>query len=195
MPGHTGAVRLFVGVWPTPEVCDVLASMPRPDTPGARWTPRHRWHVTVAFLGQVTGDEADAWASTLSAAASSLQRRPEANLGPATELLGPAVLSVPVAGLDPAAEALGSAALAAGLPLDPRPFRGHLTLARARGRGRLPSALAGEPIHADWTVAELCLVESVTGARGQPPRYVTVSASAVHGAGAAGGHSGAPPGR
>ncbi len=188
-------MRLFVGVWPTPEVRDVLASMPRPDDPGVRWTPRDRWHVTVAFLGQVTGGEADVWASTLCAAASSLQGRPEAHLGPATELLGPAVLSVPVAGLEPAAEALGSAALAAGLGLDPRPFRGHLTLARARGRGRLPGALAGEPLQAGWTVAELCLVESVPGAHGQPPRYVTLTVAAVGGAGAPGGHFGAAAGR
>jgi 2'-5' RNA ligase len=188
-------VRLFVGVWPTAEACEVLASMPRPEVAGVRWTSPDRWHVTVAFLGQVTEVEVDAWTRTLRAATASLERRPEAILGPATELLGPAVLSVPVAGLEPAAEALGSAARTAGLPVDPRPFRGHLTLARARGRGRLPGDLAGEPIAARWTVAELCLVESVPGGRGEPPRYVTLSTSAIPRADGPGDHAGAAPDR
>jgi RNA 2',3'-cyclic 3'-phosphodiesterase len=145
-------------------------------------------------LGRVHEAEVDTWSRTLTSAAAALGHRPEAELGPATALLGPAVLSVPVAGLEPVAQAFGSAALSAGLPVDPRPFRGHLTLARARGRGRLPRVLAGEPIEARWTVAELCLVESVPGAHGEPPRYVTRSASAIGGSAATGGEPSAAPG-
>ncbi|MDQ1444823.1 MAG: hypothetical protein QOI20_1287, partial [Acidimicrobiaceae bacterium] len=45
------APRLFVAVWPRPEVVDALARLPRPDVPGLRWTGPDHWHVTLVFLG------------------------------------------------------------------------------------------------------------------------------------------------
>jgi 2'-5' RNA ligase len=171
-------VRLFVGVWPSPEVRDSLAALERPDTPEVRWTPADRWHVTVAFLGHVDGEDLGEWIRLVDTAAKAVGGPPDVQLGPATELLGPSVLSVPAAGLEGVAEVFSASALAAGRVLDPRPYRGHLTLARARRRARLPRSLADRPVHGRWTPTELCLVESVPGARGDPPRYVTLAATA-----------------
>lgn len=164
-----------MGVWPPPEVRAVLMSLPRPDNPRVRWTAPHRWHVTLAFLGDVAEEGREQWTAALVAATEALESRPRAVLGPATVLLGPAVLCVPAAGLEPAAEAFRSTALALGLgdSLDPRPFRGHLTVARGRGRARIPAKLAGTPLEARWTVGELCLVAAVRD------RYETLAAATI----------------
>ena len=50
--------RLFVAVWPPPEVLDVLAALPRTERPGVRWTTRDQWHVTLRFLGMADPAEA-----------------------------------------------------------------------------------------------------------------------------------------
>jgi len=55
-----------------------------------------------------------------------------------------------------------------GQPPEPRPFHGHLTLARARDRRRGVDLrpFAGTPIAAEWPVAEVCLVESHLSPKG-----------------------------
>ena len=47
-------------------------------------------------------------------------------------------------------------------PPEPRPFKGHLTLARARDRRRGVDLrpFVGTPVAASWPVTEVCLVES-----------------------------------
>jgi 2'-5' RNA ligase len=174
-------VRLFVGAWPPPEVRRALGALDRPDTAGVRWTAPDRWHVTLAFCGEQGDDQHGPWAEVVVAAARALAGPPEAVLGPATVLLGPAVLCVPVAGLEGAADAVRAAAGRLGLAgsLDPRPFRGHLTLARGRGRGRIPPALAGAPVEARWAVVELVLVASPAGPG--PTRYETLASATVGG--------------
>ncbi len=51
-------MRLFVAVWPPPEVVAVLASLDRPVVDGVRWTTQEQWHVTIRFLGSVESAEA-----------------------------------------------------------------------------------------------------------------------------------------
>jgi len=55
-----------------------------------------------------------------------------------------------------------------GKPPEPRPFSGHVTLARARDRrkGVDLRALVGAPISASWPVTEVCLVESHLSSKG-----------------------------
>jgi 2'-5' RNA ligase len=43
-----------------------------------------------------------------------------------------------------------------------KPFTGHLTVARARGRGRVPSSLTGVPFTASWRATSFSLVRSQT---------------------------------
>ncbi len=55
-PEAAGAMRLFVAVVPPDEVLDDLEEHlePRRDAGvDVRWTDRHQWHVTLAFLGDV----------------------------------------------------------------------------------------------------------------------------------------------
>ncbi len=49
-------LRLFFAVWPPEEVRDRLwrsLSGLRDETPGVRWVPRDRYHVTLRFVGDV----------------------------------------------------------------------------------------------------------------------------------------------
>jgi 2'-5' RNA ligase len=71
---------------------------------------------------------------------------------------------VPVEGLDDLAAAVTDATDGCGRPLPDRPFRGHLTVARAR-RGSVRS-LAGEAVDARFPVEDVRLVRSHLGRDG-----------------------------
>ena len=139
------AVRLFVALWPTQEVLDLLEGLTRPETPGVRWTTRGQWHVTLRFLGEADPDETLA---SLREAVAGFPPR-EVAMGPATDRLGRAVLMAPVAGADDLGAALAPE----------RPFVGHVTLARSR-RKHIPDALLGQPVAATWTASSVALVRS-----------------------------------
>ena len=160
--------RLFVAVWPPEDVLDALAGLPRPEVPGLRWTRRDQWHVTLRFLGAV--DEAQPVVAALGTIDGAVPA--EAVMGPAVERFGRRVLQVPVAGLDALATAVAGVTEGVGRAED-RPFRGHLTLARARPGSRLDlRRLTGVPLAARWTARELCLVESVPSTGGSRYRVV-----------------------
>ncbi|HZQ28596.1 MAG TPA: RNA 2',3'-cyclic phosphodiesterase [Acidimicrobiales bacterium] len=157
------SARLFVAVWPPEPVMATLADLPRPDVPGLRWTSPEQWHVTLRFLGQVADVE-----EVLSSFAGLAVPRGEARLGPSTGRFGQSILHVPVAGLGELAAAVSSLPS----PEADRPFRGHVTLARSRGRGGGGvdlRPLVGVPVAASWPVEEVTLVASHLG-RG-PARY------------------------
>jgi len=136
-----------------------LGTMDRPAHPDVRWTPESGWHVTLAFLGDVAASEIPALTRALTEAG----RRcppPTAVLGPATERGGAGVLWLPVDGLGPLAAAVRACVAPLGHHGGAEPFLGHLTVARARGRRRLPAALSGAPLSARWEVGEISLVTS-----------------------------------
>lgn len=143
---------------------------------GVRWADPSQWHVTLAFLGEVPDTMVPALGAALVDLAVAGGPPPRVSLGPAVAVLGRAVLCVPVAGLDDLAAAARARLLGEDRAKTP-PFSGHLTLARARGRRRLPGTLAGEEIAASWAVRELCLVASVT--RPEGARYTTVARATV----------------
>lgn len=164
-PAPTDAVaRLFVAVWPPPAVAAALEDLPRPDEPGVRWVPAGSWHVTLRFLGPAPLDRA-------AAALDGLRASPAvAEVGPAVSRLGRSVLCLPVGGLDDLAATVAQATADVGQPPDPRPFAGHVTLARLRRRGAC--GVAGQPFRASFEVGEVALVRSRTTHEG--PVYTTV---------------------
>ena len=165
-------VRLFVAVWPPEDVIDLVGGVSRPEVGAVRWTTRAQWHVTLRFLGEVA--EAGQVAESLRALAGS--GGADAMLGPATAWFpGRRVLQVPVTGLEDLEQRVGRAIWGVG-HLTPNAresdegFRGHLTLARVRGRERVSSAVAGRlsgiPLQAEWQVDRISLVASVTRSGG-----------------------------
>ncbi|MFL5337853.1 MAG: RNA 2',3'-cyclic phosphodiesterase [Geminicoccaceae bacterium] len=154
--------RLFVAVWPSDAVLETIAALPRPDFDGLRWTTREQWHVTLRFFGSVETPEAVDALHAVSASSTT------AVVGPETGRFGKRVLHVPVSGLDPVAKAVVRATKKVGKPPEPRPFKGHLTLARARDRRRGVDLrpLVGTPVVGEWPVTEVCLVESHLSPKG-----------------------------
>lgn len=152
-------MRLFIGILPPGAVLDEVAGLRRPERPGVRWTTRDQWHVTLRFLGEVP-DPAPV-ADALDAAPLA---RCSAVLGPEVSPLGRRVVCVPVAGLDDLATGVVAATAGFGRPPEPRPFHGHLTLARVT-RGSLRDLL-GEPVSARFDVLTVRLVRSRLGPQG-----------------------------
>jgi len=156
--------RLFVAVWPDPAVRSALAALPRPEEVGVRWVPPERWHVTVRFLGDADPEAASRALGTLAA------RPAIARFGPAVSRLGRTVLCVPVRGLDGLAADVAHVTEGIGEPPDPRPFVGHLTLARLHQRGSC--RLAGHKVRAEMAVPQVALVASEVRPEGTTYRRV-----------------------
>lgn len=157
---HTAIVRLFVAVAPPADALAVVAGLDRPDVPGVRWTTADQWHVTLRFLGEVEHP------GPVAAALDGAPLVPTiASLGPRVATLGRGVLMVPVAGLDALAGAVVSATAGVGQPPGDRPFRGHITLARAR-RGASVRGLAGAAVAATFPVQDVRLMRSRLGRGG-----------------------------
>lgn len=167
-------MRLFVGVFPPAEaIADLAKAMRRLSVfqAGARVTPPERWHLTVAFLGEVAEESAPA-----------ALRAVEAVPLPPIELslhgggkFGRGFSTVLWTGLDGDVERLSQVARALRrelrarrLPTDDKPFRGHLTIARP-GRKIPPDELAAdiellrEYAGPSWPLRELVLVRSELG--------------------------------
>jgi 2'-5' RNA ligase len=153
--------RLFVAVYPPPHVVAALSALPRDDEEaGVRWVPVDQYHVTIRFLGNVDVDDAvfrlDAVVADLAPA--------EVALGPQVSRLGRNVVCVPASGLERLATAVGKATADIGEPPDPRPFRGHLTLARLRHRAAC--GITGTAFEARFVADQIDLVDSVTRPEG-----------------------------
>ena len=175
MSSSGGPMRLFVALVPPADALDELAAAVEAlrATPGLRWTRPEQWHVTLAFLAEV--DE-----RTREALTPRLERVARRHAPPTLALAGGGrfggrVLWTRVDGdraaLRRLADAVRAAARRCGLPVDTRPYRPHLTLARTLARARDPATdlaplaaaldgFAGRP----WSASDLHLVRSVLGA-------------------------------
>ena len=151
-----------MAVWPSEDVVRTLLTLARPEVPGLRWTSEDQWHVTLRFLGSCDPRDVEPAFERIEAAPTA------AVMGPAIDSFGTAVLHVPVAGLDGLAQATLDATADVGEPPEDRPFRGHLTLARAPRRGPKVdlTPYVGQPLAGEWPVDELTLVSSKTGPAG-----------------------------
>lgn len=168
-------MRLFVAAWPSEEVLARLDALPRPERAGVRWTGRDQWHVTLRFFGEVGIDDGVSAGRGVAEAAAGTHPV-VADLGPKVGRFGRGVLQVPVAGLEPVAKAVAATTADIGGPPDPKPFAGHITLARSRGKHSL-DGLFGTEVSGQWTVREVALVASVAARRSGAANHYEVVAT------------------
>ncbi len=162
-------MNLFVAVRPPAEALAHAAAAVREVLavePGPRWVPPERWHLTLAFYGEVDDRELPRLTRRLD--------RALADVAPMTlALTGAGTFSRRAVWLGVSGDVGPLRRAAAAVSLEPRPYRPHLTVARLRG-GTDPSA-AVEALAAyegpSWTATEVQLVESHLG---PSPRYLDV---------------------
>ncbi|MEU4622522.1 RNA 2',3'-cyclic phosphodiesterase [Actinoplanes sp. NPDC023801] len=154
--------RLFVAVFPSEEAREHL----RGHLPSRVARRPEKWHVTLAFLGEVPDEDTDRVRDALSTvpppSPMTLRLAGSGRFGPViwTGLRGD------VEALEAFREEIRVALEGAGFPIDERPFRGHLTISYRYDRSitTLLADYAG-PL---WPVSDLSLIRSAGG------EYVTV---------------------
>ena len=177
-------MRLFVAIAPPSAVLDELDAWVEPFRArrlDLRWTNREAWHVTLAFLGQVT--EA-ATAGLLPRLEHAAQRHQQVQLAFAGAGAFPAAERANVlwSGLAGDCEALaesvaaGASCAGASPPDRGRRFQPHLTLARCRMAADVTGLVAAlSPYQGQlWTADRLHLVRSRLGSA-ESPRYVSLA--------------------
>ncbi|GIE89362.1 RNA 2',3'-cyclic phosphodiesterase [Actinoplanes regularis] len=136
---------------------DLLGRLPA----GARFARPSKWHITLAFLGQVEDFRTAEVAEALAAA----PRPPAFRLRLAGAGRFGAVIWTGVGGdvqaLGELRESVRVALDGAGFTIDTRPFRPHLTVSYRTERG-LSAALEGYA-GPEWPVTGIALVESLLG--------------------------------
>lgn len=146
------------------------------EAPDFRWVGAESTHLTLRFLGAISEESLD----RLSAGLRAVKAAPfQARLGPLGWFGGRARTRVIWLGLSEGVEPAAALAAecegvaqAAGLPPEPRPFRPHVTLARARPRegARLPDLPPAPSLDA-WLLEDFVLYESRPRG-GSPPEYI-----------------------
>ena len=161
-----GAQRLFIALWPDARVRAALSA--RRDAwqwpPGAAIVNADKLHATLHFIGQVAAQQVDAVRDAIALPFTPFEltlREPAVWRG------GIAVLEsdAPAALLDLQVR-LGLALDALGLPVEQRPYRPHVTLAR-KARGAVPPGAT--PV--SWPVHDFALVVSAGGEYAVMQRY------------------------
>jgi 2'-5' RNA ligase len=163
---------LFIALVPPPEALAPLVAAVdrlRPTAPGLGWVSPRKWHVTLCFLGR--GEPSGALEERLGRVAARHVPPPLRIAGAGR--FGDRVLFAKLAGeLKPLAAGVARAAAKAGYPVEDRPFRAHLTLARGR-RTRVDLrplvAELAETTGPEWTPQELVLLQGAT------PQYLRVA--------------------
>ncbi len=175
-------VRAFFGL-PLPEpqrasLADFVATCAQA-APDFRWTPATNLHLTVRFVGRVERVVVEAIADRL--AARSLPAF-DLELGELGTFKRGRLVRVVWLGLRSGADAatrlaaeVEAACLEAGLEAESRPFRAHLTLARARAReGAALPAFPAPPRVGPWRSTGLVLYSSHLGRTGSVYEPLTV---------------------
>jgi 2'-5' RNA ligase len=158
--------RLFLAVWPSANVVEMLTELPRKDQQGVRFVAPENWHATLRFLGEADIDDVCEAMNRVELPAAI------ARVGPAIDMLGTHSAMAPVNGIDPLSAAVVEATAGLG-SLDPRPtFTGHITIARVK-RGAIVRKVVGMLCQAEFDVDEVALVESRLHPDGA--RYATVA--------------------
>ena len=181
-------MRLFVAVTPSEEALaelDAAVAPLRDGWPSLRWASVDRWHVTLAFLGEVAEPRLDGLRERLGRAAGRhhalrlrIGRGGAFPSAPKARVLCAHLGGEPAAltGLRGLAASVAAGARRAGAPPpdEGRRYRPHLTLARSSQPADLRplvdalAGYAGQP----WNAAEIELILSKTGPQ---PGYRTIA--------------------
>jgi 2'-5' RNA ligase len=163
-------VRLFVALAPPDEVvehADRTVAPLRSRYADLRWIPAHRWHLTLAFSGEIAADEVDGVAEMVA--------RGLAGHGPLQlQFRGAGQFDRRALWLGVAGQVAGLKALARVVTFDRRPYRPHLTVARLRGATDARPAVAELAAYEGpgWVADSVHLVRSQLG---PSPTYDTVA--------------------
>jgi 2'-5' RNA ligase len=177
-------MRLFVGLAPSAIALDDLDAACAPLRRGradVRWTSRELWHITLAFLGEVSEDVLPRLLPRLERAAGR-HRAFGLNLAGAGAFPSPARANVLWGGLSGDRKALGELAMSVGAgarragappPDEGRRYRPHVTLARCRTPADVRSVVAELSGYQGpaWTAGEIYLIRSTLGGQA---RYETL---------------------
>lgn len=154
--------RLFLALWPNDEQRRLVANHVAAwrGRESGHWYASQDWHVTVWFLGALERPRWSALADRLAVPFKPFelwldqpQRWPHGLAVLAAQTVPPPLTDL--------RQRLGQAAADAGLPLDPRPYRPHVTLARRADEAQPPDAA---PV-LRWAVNAYALVCSTGDAR------------------------------
>lgn len=161
------ARRLFVGVPVPAEPAAAFRSVLRTLAErGVRAVPADRLHLTLVFMAAVPEERVDAVTTVVRSTAADTSRFTLATTG-AIGRFGARVAWAELRdgeALTALAHRLADAVGAAGVELPDRPFRAHLTLARAGRRRVTPSVVADlSAPRVTWQVREVELIHSVLG--------------------------------
>ena len=149
--------QLFVGVWPSPKVVQVLADYPRPKDHG--WSTPQQWLAQVRPLGHVTDD------AIVAQLVETLRFELDGMPKPKAKLETPKHgewLRTPVSGLEELTEVVFEVTE----PIVPRthpnnPWEVAIVLSRSRS----PKELV-HPLSASWTVGEVVLAKGTRSKAG-----------------------------
>jgi 2'-5' RNA ligase len=164
-------VRLFVAVRPPAEALGHAAAAVgavRAAHGGPRWIPPERWHLTLAFYGEVPDPEVDKVVDRL-------DRRLGDSADLELALTGAGAFSRRAVWLGVTGDVAPLRALAGVVVRDRgRPYRPHLTVARLRGDTDPTPAVAALSAYAGpgWTAGAVHLVRSQLG---PSPTYVDIA--------------------
>jgi 2'-5' RNA ligase len=185
-------VRVFAGLELPAEVrtaIEVATAPLRTAIPGFRWVPHENLHLTLVFLGWVEPGDVEPITGALGAAVRGSAPF-SARLGAAGRFPDRGKARVLWVGFTEGAEALAELAEraregVADRVTDARPFRPHVTVARARQPVRVPSgALEIVPLDRDASVDAVTVFRSHLGS--PHPRYEPIARLGLQGGSAAG---------
>ena len=168
-------MRLFVGIPLADAVVRELAAVTarlRSNADNLRWTATESWHITLQFLGNTTPVQCECLVARLGEVRSAPVPVQLGELG-FFDRAGVFFAGVAVAPeLSSLAQRVVAANVQCGFAAESRPFRPHITLARAKGQGRgaelreLRSKVRSQPQFTHFTAREFLLYESHLGSAG-----------------------------
>jgi len=185
-------MRMFVALYPSDEAIAHLAEALQPlhtgTSPALRWIPPKRWHITLVFLAEVDPARVDRLQESLAEVAAQHTPLQGLNLSGAGAF-GPTVwVGVAPTQGGTAAEGLAKAiqreCRTAGIAIEHRPWRAHLSIARIRIRDRAEAKSVTDDLVATladysgpaWTASSVTLVHSILGPQ---PEHIPVGTLAL----------------